>query len=57
MEECEGETPMIPSSIMEYTISQSPHINIDTTLKVLASPGNDVQAIPGSDTGTDNVVR
>ncbi|XP_041355105.1 exportin-4-like [Gigantopelta aegis] len=56
-EESEGETPMIPSEIMEYSISQSTNINIHTTLKVLASPGEWMSSIPGSEQCTDNVVR
>ena len=48
---------MIPSEIMEYSISQSTNINIHTTLKVLASPGEWLSSIPGSEQCTDNVVR
>ncbi|ESO89303.1 hypothetical protein LOTGIDRAFT_106479, partial [Lottia gigantea] len=55
-EEAEGETPMIPSNIMQYSITTSQTIDLHTTLKVLASPGERVEDIPGSQS-TDNVVR
>ncbi|XP_069125670.1 exportin-4-like isoform X1 [Argopecten irradians] len=56
-EDSEGETPMIPSDIMEYSISQSKTVDIPTTLKVLASPGERADSIPGADQSTDFVVR
>ena len=56
-DEAEGETPMIPADIMEYSISQVQNVDIDTTLKVLASPGNRLCDIPDSDQVTDPVVR
>lgn len=56
-EEAEGETPMIPSDIMEYSIGQAATVDINTTLKVLASPGERVDAIPGGIQSTDPVVR
>ena len=52
-----GETPMIPSEIMQYSIHQQPNVDIQTTLKVLASPGNQANSIPGCDNSTDKVVR
>ncbi|KAK6169678.1 hypothetical protein SNE40_020678 [Patella caerulea] len=55
-EEAEGETPMIPADIMAYSISNSKNVDIQTTLKVLSSPGERVDDIPGSQT-TDGVVR
>ena len=57
MYECEGETPMIPSSIMEFSIKQSSNIDLNTTLKVLASPSNSIDTIPGASTHSDNVIR
>ena len=48
---------MIPPDIMEYTITSSKHVNIDTTLKVLASPNEKVDTIPGADQHTDGIVR
>lgn len=56
-EECEGETPMIPSDIMDYSISQTKKTDLSTTLKVLASPSQSVESIPGSDHSTDPVIR
>ncbi|KAL4233256.1 Exportin-4 [Mactra antiquata] len=56
-EESEGETPMIPSEIMQYSIKQSTEIDLNTTLKVLASPSDDITTIPGGSTHTDNVIR
>ncbi|XP_061176526.1 exportin-4-like [Saccostrea echinata] len=56
-EECEGETPMIPSDIMEYSICQTKKTDLSTTMKVLASPGQSIESIPGSDISTDPVIR
>ncbi|XP_070568372.1 exportin-4-like isoform X2 [Ptychodera flava] len=56
-DEAQGETPLIPSDIMEYSISESQNVNIDTTLRVLGSPGEKVASIPGSEETSDRVVR
>ncbi len=56
-DEAEGETPVIPSAIMRYSLEQSKTTDLTTTLQVLASPGDDVSAIPGSDAKSDTVVR
>lgn len=56
-EECEGETPMIPPDIMDYSISQTKKTDLSTTLKVLASPSQSIESIPGSDHSTDPVIR
>ncbi|XP_077977331.1 exportin-4-like [Glandiceps talaboti] len=56
-DEPQGETPLIPSDIMEYSIGESQNVNIDTTLRVLGSPGEKVSSIPGSDQSSDKVVR
>ncbi|KAJ8315064.1 hypothetical protein KUTeg_007214 [Tegillarca granosa] len=56
-EEAEGETPMIPTDIMQFSMGQASTVDINTTLKVLASPGERVDAIPGGIQGTDPVVR
>jgi hypothetical protein len=48
---------MIPPDIMEYTISTSKDVNIETTLKVLASPNEKVESIPGGEQHSDSVVR
>ena len=56
-DDAEGETPMIPSPIMQYSTDLAKTTDLQTTLKVLASPGNDIHAIPDSDNNTDTVVR
>lgn len=48
---------MIPPDIMEYAISTSKDVNIDTTLKVLSSPNERIDSIPGAEQHTDGVVR
>ncbi|XP_052239002.1 exportin-4-like isoform X2 [Dreissena polymorpha] len=56
-EEAQGETPMIPGEIMRYSIQQSTEIDLNTTLKVLASPTNNIDTIPGASTHTDHAIR
>ena len=56
-EESEGETPMIPSEVMQFSITQSTQIDLNTTLKVLASPSDSVDTIPMASTHTDHVIR
>ncbi|GAB1608778.1 exportin-4-like [Argonauta hians] len=56
-EDSEGDTSMIPADIMEYSISQEPTVNQDVTLRVLGSPNERIDNIPGAEQGTDNVVR
>ncbi|KAK3098488.1 hypothetical protein FSP39_019964 [Pinctada imbricata] len=56
-EEAEGETPMIPPEIMEYSISQTKSVDLHTTLKVMASPGQTVDSIPEGNLKTDYVIR
>lgn len=55
----EGETALIPSEIMHYSIQQasSGQVNVATTLKVLASPTHQLLDIPGADESSDHVVR
>ncbi|XP_023705271.1 exportin-4-like, partial [Cryptotermes secundus] len=55
----EGETALIPSEIMHYSILQasSGHVNVETTLKLLASPTHQLPDIPGADESSDHVVR
>lgn len=53
----EGETPMIPAPIMQYSISLAHVMDVETTLKVLGSPGYEAHTIPGSERGADPVVR
>ena len=56
-EDQEGETPMIPQKVMQYSINSSEATNVQTTLKVLSSPSQATSAIPGGDSATDPVVR
>ncbi|XP_054711675.1 exportin-4-like [Uloborus diversus] len=53
----EGETSLIPLEIIRYSMSQTENVNIETTLRVLASPSHRVCDIPGAETSTDPVVR
>ncbi|XP_067013326.2 exportin-4 isoform X2 [Anabrus simplex] len=55
----EGEIASIPAEMMHYSIQQgsSGSININTTLKVLGSPGLQVRDIPGAEESTDHIVR
>ena len=56
-EEAEGETPMIPAEIMEFSIQQSTNVDINTTLRVLGSPADSIDTIPGASTHSDYVIR
>ncbi len=56
-DDAEGETPMIPSTVMQYSTKQAKHTDLQITLNVLSSPGSDMGSIAGSDTSTDTVVR
>ena len=56
-ENAEGETPLIPSAVMKYSISQAPGVDVNTTLSVLASPASPAGDVPGSELHTDAVVR
>jgi len=55
----EGETALIPSEIMQYSIHQasSGRVNVGTTLKLLASPTHQLLDIPGADESSDHTVR
>jgi hypothetical protein len=55
----EGETALIPSEIMHYSIQQasSGQVNVETTLKLLASPTLQLVDIPGAEESSDHVVR
>ncbi|KAK3925728.1 Exportin-4, partial [Frankliniella fusca] len=53
----EGETLEIPSEIIKHSISQSNSINIDTTMKVLASPDHHILDIPGAEQSSDHIIR
>uniref|UniRef100_A0A1B6DRC6 Exportin-4 n=2 Tax=Clastoptera arizonana TaxID=38151 RepID=A0A1B6DRC6_9HEMI len=55
----EGETAMIPSEIMHYSIRQnsSNQADVNTSLKLLGSPTQRIQDIPGAEESADHVVR
>lgn len=52
----QSETPLIPSEVMEYSISHSTEVDINTTLQILGSPGEKACSIPGCNR-TDSVIR
>ncbi|KAJ1532209.1 hypothetical protein ONE63_000829 [Megalurothrips usitatus] len=53
----EGETPQIPSELIKHSISQVSSINMDTTMKVLASPDHHILDIPGAEQSSDHIIR
>ncbi|XP_041114751.1 exportin-4-like [Polyodon spathula] len=55
-DETQGETPLIPPEIMEYSIKNSTEVDINTTLQVLGSPGEKASSIPGCNR-TDSAIR
>ncbi|XP_061782080.1 exportin-4 isoform X1 [Nerophis lumbriciformis] len=52
----QGETPMIPSEVMEFSIKHSTEVDLNTTLQILGSPGEKASSIPGFNR-TDSVIR
>uniref|UniRef100_A0A8C1SW67 Exportin-4 n=1 Tax=Cyprinus carpio TaxID=7962 RepID=A0A8C1SW67_CYPCA len=52
----QGETPLIPSEVMAYSIKHSTEVDINTTLQLLGSPGEKATSIPGCNR-TDSVIR
>ena len=57
VEEAEGEPPMTPSPIMQYSISQTKSTDIQATLGVLASPSKGQAGDGGQSEAADPVVR
>ncbi len=55
-DESHGETPLVPSELVDYSMQETPHIDIDTTLRLLVSPDVETSAIPGHNK-TDKLVR
>lgn len=53
----EGETPQIPNEIIKHSLSQASSINMDTTMKVLASPDHHILDIPGAEQSSDHIIR
>ncbi|XP_057709108.1 exportin-4 [Corythoichthys intestinalis] len=52
----QGETPMIPPEVMEFSVKRSTEVDMNTTLQILGSPGERASSIPGCDR-TDSVIR
>ncbi|XP_049583005.1 exportin-4 [Syngnathus scovelli] len=52
----QGETPLIPSEVMEFSVKRSTEVDMNTTLQILGSPGERASSIPGFDR-TDPVIR
>lgn len=57
--ESNGEQPLVPADIMIYSGEQLTNgaVDLPTTLKVLAAPGQDITEIPNGDALCDNLVR
>ncbi|XP_063743859.1 exportin-4 [Eleginops maclovinus] len=55
-DDSQGETPLIPSEVMEFSIKHSTEVDINTTLQILGSPGEKASSIPGCNR-TDSVIR
>ncbi|XP_044524907.1 exportin-4 [Gracilinanus agilis] len=55
-DDTQGETPLIPPEVMDYSIKQSTEVDINTTLQILGSPGEKASSIPGCNR-TDSVIR
>nr|CAD7403478.1 unnamed protein product [Timema poppensis] len=55
----QGEAASIPSEIMQYSIQQgaSGQVNVQTTLKLLASPACHLPDVPGAEESSDHLVR
>ena len=52
----DGEPSLIPSEIMKYSLDQAPSVNVEASLRVLASPEQNATDVPGHES-TDKVVR
>ncbi|XP_067108990.1 exportin-4 [Osmerus mordax] len=55
-DDAQGETPLIPPEVMEYSINHATEVDINSTLQVLGSPGEKASSIPGCNR-TDSVIR
>uniref|UniRef100_A0A8C5E9Y7 Exportin-4 n=1 Tax=Gouania willdenowi TaxID=441366 RepID=A0A8C5E9Y7_GOUWI len=55
-DDVQGETPLIPSDVMEFSIKHSTEVDMNTTLQILGSPGEKASSIPGFNR-TDCVIR
>ena len=52
----DGETALIPADIMRFSIEQAPTINVEASLRLLASPGTPSDQVQGFET-SDPVIR
>ncbi|XP_076041566.1 exportin-4-like isoform X2 [Oratosquilla oratoria] len=52
----EGETALIPSEMVTYSMSAAPNVNLEATLQLLAAPAQMPQDIPNSASG-DPLIR
>ncbi|XP_026883739.2 exportin-4 [Electrophorus electricus] len=55
-DDLQGETPLIPSEVMQFSVKHSAEVDINTTLQILGSPGERATSIPGCNR-TDSVIR
>ncbi|XP_018907814.2 exportin-4 isoform X3 [Bemisia tabaci] len=55
--ESSGETPLIPTSLMQYSRSKANETNMDMTLKLLMSPEIPISEVPGAEHSTDPIIR
>ncbi|KAK7107901.1 hypothetical protein V1264_015733 [Littorina saxatilis] len=53
----DGETPLIPSDIVEYSVAQSGSIDLQKTMQLLASSGQSITASADAYSHTDRVIR
>lgn len=52
-----GETPLIPSELMRYSIAQSSLVNVDISLQVFGSPNREFSEIQNAEGKTDDIIR
>lgn len=52
----DGEAALIPTEIMRYTLDQAAHVNVESSLRILASPGTPSNEVPGHEQ-SDPVIR
>jgi hypothetical protein len=52
----DGEAALIPSEIMRFSLDKAPQVNVEASLRVLASPGQPSTDIPGHES-SDPVIR
>ena len=52
----DGEAAVIPAEMMRFSIEKAGAINVENTLRLLASPGQPSSDIPGHE-ATDPIIR